>query len=253
MNEQIMDFRSAPADAQERLAAIKSRIETALIGTGRKASDVTIIAVSKGHPAEAIRELHALGIRDFGESYAQEFSQKTAELADLTDIRWHFIGHLQSNKIKKILVRHPLIHSLDRRSLLNELTKHADPANPIRVLLQLQVDPADLNKSGCTRAEAETLCPLLTGIPGLLWDGFMGIGPADCGPERLRWLYEQFISSAQILWEEFSLRDPSRKTREPRISLGMSDDLETALRAGANTIRIGSHLFGPRPSKHQAT
>jgi pyridoxal phosphate enzyme (YggS family) len=252
MNEK-METHFLEASAEDRLTTIRSRIETALIGTNRKLSDITLIAVSKGHPTEAIRGLYELGIRDFGESYAQEFSQKTHELAELKDIRWHFIGHLQSNKAKKLIVQRPLIHSLDRLSLLNELAKYTDPANPMRVLLQLQVDPSDVNKSGCARAEAEALCQRMTEIPGLLWEGFMGIGPADCAPERLRWHYEQFTSFARLLWEQFSLRDPSRQTREPRISLGMSDDLEIALRSGANTVRIGSHLFGPRPAKSQAT
>lgn len=238
---------------EERLNTIKSRIETALIGTQRKIADVTLIAVSKGHTPEAIRQMYELGVRDFGESYAQEFERKSHVLGDLKDIRWHFIGHLQSNKAKKIISHRPLIHSVDRGSLLGELAKYANPADPLRVLIQLQVDPSDVNKSGCARDEAEALCQRLSEIPGLLWEGFMGIGPTDCTHENLRWLFEKFNALAHRLWEQYSLRDPSRQMREPRISLGMSDDLEIALRSGANTIRVGSSLFGPRPSKSQAT
>lgn len=252
-DDKLVTIQEKQGSAEDRLTAIRSRIATALMGTGRKPSDVTSIAVSKGHPSEAIRELYRLGLRDFGESYAQEYFQKVTELSDLVDIRWHFIGRLQTNKIKKVLINQPLIHSLDRFSLLTELAKVADPSNPLRVLLQLQVDPTDLNKSGCTRSEAEEICKQLSQLPGILWEGFMGIGPADAEPQRLNWLYEQFTSSAKILWEQYSLRDPSRRTREPKISLGMSDDLEIALRAGATTLRIGSALLGPRPPKSQAT
>lgn len=239
--------------AEERLEVIRSRIATALLGSPRKPTDVTLIAVSKGHGPDAIREIYRLGVRDFGESYAQEFCKKAEELQDLKDIRWHFIGHLQSNKLKKIIPFQPILHSVDRLSLVRELAKNADPAHPIRALIQLQVDPNDLNKSGCPRDEAEGICRELVQIPGLVWDGFMGIGPAETSREQLGWLYEQFNHNAQYLWEKYALRDPSRRLRAPSLSLGMSDDLEVALRSGSTMLRIGTALFGPRPSKPQAT
>lgn len=238
---------------EDRLKFIQSRMATALIGSDRTMEDLTLVAVSKGHTVESIRKLYQLGARDFGESYAGEFCQKFEELSDLKDLRWHFIGHLQTNKVRKIISARPLIHSLDRQSLLSELKKFADPANPLRVLIQLQVDPNDSNKSGCTRETAEDLCQQLSQIPGLSWEGFMGIGPAHAEAEKLSWLYDQFRSTAHLLWEQYSQRDPSRKIRVPKISLGMSDDLEIALRNGSNMLRIGSALFGERPRKDQAT
>jgi hypothetical protein len=253
MNNDFATTDNEISFARERLSAIRSRIATALMGSQRKPEDVTIIAVSKGHPAEAIRQFYELGLRDFGESYAQEFSRKADELADLKDLRWHFIGHLQSNKVKKIIHWKPIIHALDRISLLDELSKYANPADPLKVLLQLQVDPSDANKSGCARREADELCQRISNIPGLNLEGFMGIGPDIDDHERLKWLYEGFSSNAHLLWEQYSLRDPSRRTRDPKISLGMSDDLEIALRCGSNLVRIGTALFGPRSSKPQAT
>lgn len=232
---------------RERLELVRSRIATALIRVGKKTDDVTLIAVGKGHSVSSIRELYNLGIRDFAENYAQEFLKKRIELADLREIRWHFTGHLQSNKAKNIARMSCSIHSLDRMSLLDELLKIAAPLHSVRVLLQLQVDPNDRNKSGCTFEDASKLCAIISQHPGLIWDGFMGIGPAESSSEMLLMLYERFVRKASQLWEEHSLRDPSRALRPIKISLGMSDDLEIAIRCGATHIRIGRALFGPRP------
>ncbi|MBM3383317.1 MAG: YggS family pyridoxal phosphate-dependent enzyme [Betaproteobacteria bacterium] len=239
--------------AISRLELVRSRISTAVFHRQDANSEITLIAVGKGHSSEKIRELYALGIRDFAENYAQEYFRKKTELSDLTDIRWHFIGHLQSNKAKKVAQTGCLIHGLDRSSLLEELIKSADPSAPTKILLQLQVDPTDTNKSGCSLAEAHELCAKISAAPGLLWEGFMGMGPADCPQDVLRMLYEKFMRNASQLWEKYSLRDPSRQLRPMKISLGMSDDLELAIRCGSNHIRIGSALFGARPAKSQAT
>jgi pyridoxal phosphate enzyme (YggS family) len=239
--------------AVKRLELVRSRIATATFHRKQSSSDVTLIAVGKGHSGDKIRELYAIGLRDFAENYAQEYLKKREELSDLADIRWHFIGHLQTNKAKKVAQTGCLIHGLDRMSLLDELLKSAQPSSPTKVLLQLQVDPNDANKSGCTFEEAAVLCAKIAVSPGLLWEGFTGMGPADCPPESLRMMYEKFMFNASRLWEEYSLRDPSRQLRPMKISLGMSDDLEIAVRCGSNHVRIGSALFGPRPNKSQAT
>lgn len=238
---------------EQRLEIIRSRIATALIGSQRRVEDVTLVAVSKGHPSSAVRKFYNLGLRHFGESYAQEFCQKKEDLRDLQDIQWHFIGHLQSNKTKQIAPFRPLVHSLDRLSLLKELSKFAHPSDPIHVLLQLQVDPYDKNKSGCTMKDAEEICQSIVQYPGIVWEGFMGIGPAETPLDALQKFYEHFLKNAFNLWEKYSLRDPSRNTRQPKISLGMSDDLEVSLRCGSNLVRIGQSLFGPRPTKNHAT
>ena len=254
-NEKIVMFDGAEAESsmRQRLELVRSRISTALIHVGKKTDDIILVAVGKGHSVSSIRELYDLGIRDFAENYAQEFLKKRIELADLPEIRWHFIGHLQSNKAKSIAQTSCLIHSLDRISLLDELLKIATPLHPVRVLLQLQVDPNDRNKSGCAFEDASKLCAKISQHPGLIWDGFMGMGPAESSSEMLLMLYDKFVRRASQLWEEHSLRDPSRALRPMKISLGMSDDLEIAIRCGATHIRIGSALFGPRPKKHHAT
>lgn len=249
-----MSFKPSENDtAVARLELVRSRIATAAFHRPQNGAEVTLIAVGKGHPSEKIRELYALGLRDFAENYAQEYFRKRNELSDLVDIRWHFIGHLQTNKAKKIIQTDCLIHGLDRMSLLDELLKGAQASAPTRVLVQLQVDPNDANKSGCTLPQAHELCAKISESPGILWEGFMGMGPADCAPEALQRLYEKFMLDATELWEQHSLRDPSRQLRPMKISLGMSDDLEIAIRCGSNHVRIGSALFGARPPRSQAT
>lgn len=236
-------------DLLERLALIRSRVSTALVNRKEELGRVTLIAVGKGHSADSIRQLYAIGVRDFAENYGQEFLSKKSELDDLEDIQWHFIGHLQSNKAKKIAQTGCLIHSVDRISLVDELIKAGCPQKPIKILLQLQIDPTDLNKSGCSFEEATLLCGKVSQHPHLSWQGFMGIGPAQCSPEKTLILYENFVRKARSLWEEYSLRDPSRSLRPMLLSLGMSDDLEIAVRCGATHIRVGSALLGPRPKK----
>lgn len=249
-----MEFLPAETIAiAERLKLVRSRVATAEVQRSQHDTHVSLIAVGKGHPTERIRELYSLGLRDFAENYAQEYLKKRAELTDLADIRWHFIGHLQTNKAKKVAQSGCLIHSVDRISLVDELIKCAAPGEPIRILLQLQVDPNDSQKSGCNAEDARMICSKISVSPGLIWEGFMGMGPYDCHPEILRQLYEKFMLNARKLWEEFSLRDPSRQLRPMKVSLGMSDDLEIAIRCGSTHIRVGSALLGERPPKIQAT
>lgn len=233
----------------ESLQALRLRIETARLHCNPASPKPVIIAVSKGHSTNAIRELYKFGIRNFAESYVQEYLKKHEELSDLSDIAWHFVGALQSNKAKKILNTHCLIHSLDRLSLFQALSKAAKPESPVKVLVQLQVDPLDLNKSGCTFEDARELCSLLVKNPGFDWQGFMGIGPLGASTQELESLYNELADKARELWEEFSLRNPSRELRPMKLSLGMSDDLETALRVGSTHLRIGTALFGQRSRK----
>lgn len=241
------------ARLSENLKTIHGRVQAALRTSTKAACEPVIIAVTKGHTCDAIRELYALGIRNFAESYVQEFVSKHSELRDLSDINWHFVGVLQSNKAKKILHTNCLIHSLDRLSLFQALSRHVSPEHPVRVLVQLQVDPLDSNKSGCDLDEAKKLCELLVSNPGFNWQGFMGIGPFGATDEQLQSLYRKFSDKAELLWEEFSLRHPSRELRTMTLSLGMSDDLETAIACGSTHIRVGTALLGPRAPKNQAT
>ena len=245
MNEE----RSEASHLLSNLRTLNVRVSSAMRHSKLTGTTPTLIAVSKGHTCEAIRELYHLGVRHFAESYVQEYTKKVEELSDLSDISWHFVGALQSNKAKKVIPTRCLIHSLDRLSLFEALSKSARPELPIQVLVQLQVDPLDRNKSGCTLEEARLLCSLLVKNPGFDWQVFMGIGPLGKSDDLLETMYLELADKARSLWEEFSLRDPSRELRPMKLSLGMSDDLEVALRAGSTHIRIGTALFGERPQR----
>lgn len=246
----MVSFSDFDIASRQRLELIRSRMATALLPATHSSGTVTLIAVSKGHPSSAIRTLHSMGLRDFAENYAQELWTKAEELKDLKDINWHFIGRIQSNKAKKIAEVAKHIHGVDRLSILQELAKVTSAIDPLHVYIQLQVDEHDSNKSGCAFEHAEELCQEVARTPGFIWEGFMGIGPAETTDERLQYLYERFIQRSQALWERFAPRDPSRQARPMKVSLGMSDDLEIAIRCGSTHIRIGSALFGPRPKKN---
>lgn len=249
----MSDYTKTRAQLAANLKSIQARVQAALHAPIKTTHEPVLIAVTKGHSCVAIRELYALGIRNFAESYVQEFVSKYEELRDLTDINWHFVGVLQSNKAKKILHTNCLIHSLDRLSLFQAIGKCVSPEHPARVLVQLQVDPLDSNKSGCDLTEAKQLCAHLVSNPGFNWQGFMGIGPFGASADHLQGLYSEFARKAELLWEEFSLRHPSRELRQMTLSLGMSDDLESAIACGSTHIRIGTALLGPRVPKSQAT
>lgn len=240
-----MDSQTINQSAELLLEAVKKRIEIAAQACGRNAADIKLIAVSKNKTSADIREFYKIGIRDFAENYVQEFISKKEELSDLTDICWHFIGHLQSNKCKLILDEIDLLHSLDRPTLAELLVRSRAKIGilaPMKILMQLEVDPTDPNKFGATPKEAPGLCRYLVSVKELQWAGFMGMGPAGKTADELKPLYDAFRLRCDSLWQQFS----PNPTMAPEISLGMSGDLETAIAAGSTMVRIGSALFGAR-------
>lgn len=245
----------------ERLAKVQANLAEAVSLGHRNLADVNLLAVSKGQPLEALSALYVLGVRDFGENYVQECIAKAAEAPWSQNVHWHFIGHLQTNKVKVLLPCLSALHSLDRESLLDALEKHAAKAQRrIQVFVQLEVDPTDENKHGANDAEAEALCVRLArhhgeGKSPYDWVGFMGMGPADAPSETLRALYAAFVQKAQRLWHAHHAQEHTRaQTRAqtqahsvgPQLSLGMSGDLTEAIAAGSTLVRIGTALFGPR-------
>ena len=121
----------------EQLEEVRASVRAALIRAGRSAAEATLIAVSKNQPASAIREAYGAGQRDFGENYAQELAAKARELGDLTELRWHFIGHLQRNKVKDIVAFASVVHTVDRLTLAEELSKRTE--RELDVLLEVNV------------------------------------------------------------------------------------------------------------------
>jgi pyridoxal phosphate enzyme (YggS family) len=205
------------------LAAAKARLP----------AGVTLVAVSKTHGPEAIREAYAAGQRDFGENYAQEWREKADALADLADLRWHFVGGLQTNKAKYLAGRVSYVHTLDREELARELSRRlAARSASVRAFLEVNV-AGESAKAGCAPADAPRLAEAVRALPGIELVGLMCIPPAEGDPRpHFRTLRE--------LRDRLGLRE---------LSMGMSGDVDAALEEGATFVRIGTAIFGARPPR----
>lgn len=217
------------------LAKTRQRIVEAARAAGRDPATVRLVAVSKTKPAAMIREAYAAGQRDFGENYAQELAEKAAALADLTELRWHFIGHLQSNKAKVVAPLAAVVHTVDSASLAAELAKRAARlARQLTVLVEVNVG-GEAQKHGAPPAEVPALLDAIEAHPELALRGLMTVPPASHDAARAA-----FAELAR-------LRDAhGGAARLPELSMGMSDDLEIAVASGATIVRIGSAIFGAR-------
>lgn len=198
---------------------------------------ITLLAVSKRHPASAIRELFAAGQHDFGENYVQEALEKQAQLADL-EVVWHFIGPIQSNKTRDIANAFAWVHSVDRSKVAERLSSQRDPQLPaLNVCVQVNLSAED-TKSGVALQEVEALCQAINTLPNLSLRGLMAI------PAALE-TYEQQRACFAPLQREFERLKalfPSLDT----LSIGMSSDFEAAIAEGSTLVRIGTALFGAR-------
>jgi PLP dependent protein len=224
---------STIADA---LVEVRARIDRAALAASRDPKTVRLVAVSKTKPASAVREAYEAGQRDFGENYAQELAEKAATLADLPDIRWHFIGHLQSNKAKLVAPIAHLVHTVDSPSLARELGKRTakDGRGKLSVLVEVNVG-GEAQKHGVAPAELPALLDAVGAEPNLALAGLMTIPPQ--GLDEARRAFEGLAA----------LRDQHGGTaRLPELSMGMSDDLEVAVACGATMVRIGTAIFGSR-------
>ena len=196
---------------------------------------VTLVAVSKTKPIEDIQLLYEAGQRDFGENYVQELCDKQAKLP--TDIRWHFIGHLQSNKVKYIAPFVHLIHGVDSESLLKEIDKQARKNNRvIDCLLQMHIAQEE-TKYGLDATELTELFPKLPNYPNAHVVGLMGMASFSEDKNLVRSEFNTLAQAFQTL-QTFQTAQT--------LSMGMSGDYPIAIEAGSNMVRIGSLLFGAR-------
>ena len=196
---------------------------------------VTLVAVSKTKPIEDIQLLYEAGQRDFGEKYVQELCDKQAKLP--TDIRWHFIGHLQSNKVKYIAPFVHLIHGVDSESLLKEIDKQARKNNRvIDCLLQMHIAQEE-TKYGLDATELTELFPKLPNYPNAHVVGLMGMASFSEDKNLVRSEFNTLAQTFQTL-QTFQTAQT--------LSMGMSGDYPIAIEAGSNMVRIGSLLFGAR-------
>ena len=205
-----------------------------------KANNVTLVAVSKIKPVADILELYHLGQRHFGENYVQEVVEKQARLPG--DIRWHFIGHLQSNKIKYIAPFIHLIHGVDSLKLLKEINKQAQKANrTIDVLLQVHIAQEE-TKFGLDENElSELLYADLTGLKHISVKGLMGMASFTDSPQQIHKEFH-YLKSLFDKYAGISAPNISFTT----LSMGMSGDYQIAIGEGSNMVRIGSLIFGRR-------
>jgi pyridoxal phosphate enzyme (YggS family) len=217
-----------------RLARVRERIAAAAARSGREARDVTLIAVSKAHPPEAILAAYAAGHRDFGENRAQELAGKAAQLPG--DIRWHFVGSLQSRKAKLVRPVTAVLHSLDRPSLVDVWARTEATPPPALIQVNLAREP---QKGGVHPGDTAELVRYAIDA-GVDVTGLMAIPPApEVGEDSRQW-----FDALAALRDELSGEFPSLR----QLSMGMTDDFEVAIEAGSSMIRVGRAIFGPRPT-----
>ena len=202
---------------------------------------VRLVAISKTFPSAAIRAAYAAGLRDFGENKVQEAITKQAELTDLTDITWHFIGHLQTNKARKVVQHFDWIHSVDSLKLARRLDRiAADISRPPTCCLQVKLldDP---NKYGLTETELWQALPDLAELSHIRLEGIMAIPPFGLLASETQTFFERAYTLGRELANHRETALPIRY-----FSMGMSQDFPLAIAAGANIIRLGTTLFGSR-------
>jgi hypothetical protein len=222
-----------------RLAEVHSRIDQACAIHARKSSDVELIIVTKNHPVDLAIELLGLGERNFGENRDQEASAKAAHIQEVMPENlptWHFVGQLQSNKVRSMLSYSSYLHSLDRQSLLAELAKQLgkDPQRRFKVFIELNLTD-DSNRGGISPTELLGFAEQVLAVGQIELMGVMGVAGLDVEPERD---FER-IALASL---ELQKLDPSANY----ISAGMSGDFETAIGFGATHIRVGTAITGKR-------
>ena len=219
------------------LGEVNDRIAHAAALVGRDPRGVQLVAVSKTCGPEEIREAYAAGQRHFGENYAQELRDKALALADLPELRWHFIGHLQSNKAKLVARCTALVETVDSERLAEELSRLAGKEG-LRIPCLVQVNVGEeAQKYGCSPSAVAAVLSAVERAPGLELAGLMTLPPFDLDATETRVHFRALRE----------LRDAcGGKARLRHLSMGMSHDFEEAIREGATIVRVGTAIFGER-------
>lgn len=229
------------ADIAKRVEAVEDRIVNSLQSSGRKRQEVTLVGVSKRASADRIVEAYRAGVRVFGESYAQEAMGKMADpvLSECSEIRFHFIGHLQRSKVKQIADKFSLIQSVDRFELVQCLASRVEQNElPQAILCQVNVS-RETQKSGVLPERVSEVVASILGYPQLALQGLMCIGSLDCDEKERRAEFALLRDTRDSLSREFNIG-------LPELSMGMSDDYHWAIEEGATIVRVGSAIFGSR-------
>lgn len=223
---------------QDEIAAgleeVEARIEAACAAAGRARGEVTLVAVTKTYPASDVRILAGLGVRDVGENRDQEAATKAAECTDL-DLTWHFVGQLQTNKVRSVVAYADLVHSVDRPRLVHTLSKEAVRAGrEVGCLVQVALDD-DPARGGAATADVPGLADEIAGAAGLRLAGVMAVAPLGEEPAKAFARLRDLSHSLQARYPAASM-----------ISAGMSGDLAEAVARGATHVRVGTALLGRR-------
>lgn len=222
------------------LAGVRDRVQRALLQAHRDPGETAILAVSKQQPAAAIEALFRAGQSDFGENFVQEAMEKIASLEHLA-INWHFIGHIQSNKTRDIAERFQWVHTIDRMKIATRLNdQRPHHAAPLDVCIQVN-QAGEMQKGGVEPDEVADLARGIMALPRLRLRGLMTIPPVAENPADSGRYFGELREQKERLAAEGIPLDT--------LSMGMSSDLEVAIREGSTIVRVGTAIFGPRPPK----
>ncbi|MGI8905521.1 MAG: YggS family pyridoxal phosphate-dependent enzyme [Candidatus Sumerlaeaceae bacterium] len=229
----------------ESLHAVRHRIAAAADRAARHPNEITLVAVTKTHPVDVMLQAVVAGVTDVGENRVQEaLDKKRGMEAAGAGLRWHLIGHLQTNKAKSAIEHFDLIHSVDSLALAQALNKHASVADKVQsILLQFNVSGEDTKFGANPRNAHELTTQVLQTCPSLRIDGFMTMAPFSDNPEDARPHFRALREVAQTLRTEFQNAPNFPATH---LSMGMTGDFEVAIEEGATIVRIGSAIFGGR-------
>ncbi len=243
----VNSYENEKVDCVRRLEQVRGELAEAARRAGRNPADTTLVAVSKKHPAGAVKTLAANGHLDFGESYVQEALDKQATLNDPA-IRWHFIGGLQSNKARFVAGRFQLVHSVDSEKLARMLQKHMAAIREAEqetygrttqdILLQVNLD-CETQKCGVLPDQAEGVARSILDMDALRLRGLMILPRFHDDPELTRPTFAALRELRDTLQKRLGVE-------LPHLSMGMSDDFVQAVEEGATLIRVGTRIFGPR-------
>jgi hypothetical protein len=221
------------SDVAASWRAVLDRVRAAALRAGRPEQSVEVVAVSKLQPPEAIRAAYAAGARAFGENYAQELRDKAAALTDLPGLRWHAIGPLQTNKARYVAKSAHVFHALDRLEVAEELSRRRT-GTPLAVYVEVNV-AGESSKSGVAPDALGKLLDAVRPLPGLELVGLMTMPPLAPAEE-----VRPFFRAVAAL---------AREHRLPGLSMGSTQDFETAIEEGATVVRVGTAIFGERPRR----
>jgi pyridoxal phosphate enzyme (YggS family) len=228
----------------ENLERVREQIASAAANSGRSVDDVELVAITKTHPVENVREAVEAGQTLFGESRVQEARAKIPELS--SNLRWHFVGHLQKNKVRQALPLFDVIHSVDSFALAQDINRIAEEEGLYpRVLLEVNV-AGEGSKFGFAPDDLREKMEALLGLPRLSLEGLMCVPPLAVESEDSRKFFVQVRELRDSLEKEFNMK-------LPQLSMGMTQDFPIGIAEGATLVRVGTAIFGERSKKQKAT